>query len=132
MTPETNGDRIRYANEELLEKGNLELVDELFTPGYVVHVGGQDIEGPDFVKRFISDLRSAFPDLEVTVAPLLEAGDRVAFQRTVKGTHQGEIRGVSPTGRTVEWRTMIISRFDDGKIAEEWGVSDLAEQLIGS
>ncbi len=75
-------------------------------------------------------LQRAFPDLDVEVAVLLEGEDRVAWQRTLQGTHQGDYMGFRPSGSRIVWRDMLTSRFRDGLIAEEWAISDLAEQLL--
>ncbi len=126
----SNQERIRFANDEILGKGNLDVVDEIFATDYVVHAGGKDHKGPEFVRRFAKLLRSAIPDLRVVeVAVLIQAGDTIAWQRTLSGTHEAEMMGIPPTGQKVEWRDMVVTRFDGEKIAEEWTVSDLAWQL---
>lgn len=122
--------QIQKANDELLNKGNLELVQELFSPNYVSHEADGDVEsGPDAIKAFVTSIRTAFPDLKVEVEVLVTEGNKVAWLRTSRGTHQGEILGVRASGRLIEWQDMIVTRYDDGKIAEEWGVSDLAGRL---
>ncbi len=124
------GPQIQTSNEELLNKGNLELAQEIFAPTYVAHVAEGDMEGgPDVLKAFVTSLRTAFPDLKVEVEILATEGDRVAWLRTHRGTHQGEYLGVPASGRLITWRAMIVTRYEKGKIAEEWGVSDLAEHL---
>ncbi len=124
------GPQIQTSNEELLNKGNLELAQEIFAPTYVAHVAEGDIEGgPDVLKAFVTSLRTAFPDLKVEVEILATEGDRVAWLRTHRGTHQGEYLGVPASGRLMTWRAIIVTRFEEGKIVEEWGISDLAEHL---
>jgi predicted ester cyclase len=51
------------------------------------------------------------------------------------GTHEGDIRGIAPTGRGIELKGNAIYRVDDGKLMERWVVSDvygLLEELRGS
>ena len=74
--------------------------------------------------------RRAFADLEVEVEILVESDDRVAWQRVVRGTHRGAFRGFPATDRRLVWRDMVTSRFENGLIAEEWVLSDLAERLL--
>lgn len=122
---------IRAANEAVLTRGQLDAADRFFTSDYVVHVTGRDVaSGPDFVRQFVGMLRRAFSDLEVEVEILVESGDRVAWQRTIRGTHTGPFQGFPATHVRVVWRDMVTSRFLDGRIAEEWAVSDLAERLL--
>ena len=45
---------------------------------------------------------------------------------------QGAYAGFPASGRVIVWRDMVTSVFRDGRIAEEWVISDLAEQLLGS
>ncbi len=124
-------ERVRFANDEILAKGNLGVEDKIFATDYVVHAGGKDHKGLDFVRRFAGLFRSAIPDLRVVqVALLIQAGDTVAWQRTLSGTHEAEMMGIPPTGQKVEWRDLVVSRFEGEKIAEEWTVSELLGQLL--
>ncbi len=127
----SNEERVRFANDEILGKGNLGAVDEIFATDYVVHAGGKDHKGLGFVRRFAKLLRSAIPDLRVVeVAVLIQAGDTIAWQRTLSGTHEAEMGGIPPSGQKVKWRDMMVTRFDGEKIAEEWTVSELAGELV--
>lgn len=119
---EQNKAKIRRANDELFNKGNLAFADEVFAPDYMER-------GPEYIKEFVADLRIAFPDIQVTVELLVAEGDMVAWQRTHVGTHQGEFMGIPATGKKITWRTMIFSRYVDGKVVEEWGIGDLQQKL---
>lgn len=124
--------RILAANEELLNKGNAAAVAEFFTPNYVVHLVDQDLRGHPMIKSFIKELRRAFPDLRVEVEILVSKGSRVAWQRTFRATHRGAFKGFPASGRTMLWRDMLVTRFEQERIAEEWAVSDLAEHLLAA
>jgi steroid delta-isomerase-like uncharacterized protein len=130
-TPPANWDsRIQAANEELLNKGNLAVITDVFAPVYIAHAtGGDQTGGPEVIEGFVQALRSAFPDLRVEVTILATQGDRVAWLRTARGTHQGEFMGVPASGRAIAWREMVVTRFESDRIAEEWAVSDLGERL---
>jgi len=69
--------------------------------------------------------RRAFPYLQVEVEILVEGTDRVASQRTLRGTHQGDFKGFPATGRPIVLRDMVTSWFRDGLIAEDWLITDL-------
>lgn len=69
-------------------------------------------------------------DIDIDVDILLEGDDRVAWQRTLRATHEGTFKGFPATGLQIVWRDMITSQFLDGLISEEWVVTDLAEQLL--
>jgi len=124
-------ERIKFANEELFGKGNLDVVDEIFSDNYVVHAGNKDYEGHEIIKRFIGQLRSAIPDIRVEEVSLLSQVDEtITWQRTFSGKHVGNMMGIPPTGKKVEWTDMVVTRFEGEKITEEWTVSELAGQLL--
>lgn len=129
-TPKDWGPQVESANDELLNKGNVGKVREFFAPAYVAHVTGQDLSGgPEVIEGFVKGLRAAFPDLSTEIKVLATEGDRVTWVRTSRGTHRSDYMGVPATGRVVTWQDMIVTRYEAGKIAEEWAVSDLGERL---
>ncbi len=118
---------IIQANQELLNKGNLDYADQVFSAEYA------NGNGPEMIKKFVGELRSAFPDLKVSIGQVLIDGNKVAWQRTHTGTHQGKFLGFEPTGMNTTWTTMIITEYDEnGKIHKEWGTNDMVEQLLNN
>jgi steroid delta-isomerase-like uncharacterized protein len=84
--------------------------------------GGQDREG---VKAFFRMEIAAFPDLKMTVEDIIAEGDKVVVRVRFTGTHQGELMGIPPTGRSVDVQVIDIMRLeDDGLCHEHWGVFD--------
>ena len=128
---QTLAEIIRRANSALIRDGQLERIERFFTTDYAVHASDRDVGGgPRFVRSHLESLRRTFEDLHVDVEILVEGEDRIAWQRTFRGTQRGAYQGFPATGREITWRDMVTSRFVEGKIAEEWVVSDLAEQLL--
>ena len=126
-----NEDRLIIANDELIEKGNLAAIEELFLTDYIVHSGGKNYKGHKFIRRWIKQLRTAIPDINVVKIEILnQAKDTITWQRTLKGTHKNKIMGIQATGQKVKWIEQVVSRFEDKKIAEEWVVSELAGYLL--
>lgn len=123
-------DLLNAANTALLVEGDTAAIPQFFTTGYVAHTTDREIRGHSAIRGFLNLVRGGFPDLAVAVDILVETSDRVAWQRTLSGTHRGDFMGFPATGRRVVWRDMVTSRFEDGRIAEEWAVSDLAERLL--
>ena len=68
---------------------------------------------------------NAIGGLRVTIEHQFTEGDFVATRFTARGTHDGEIMGVPPTGREIAFTGIAISRVREGKIVEEWEVSDV-------
>ena len=122
--------RIRAANSTLLVEGDLDAIDEFFARDYVAHLTGRDMTGGHAaIRRVLIMYRRAFRDLRVDVEILVKAGDRIAWQRTLRGTHEGDFKGYPGTGRPIVWRDMVISRFRGG-LMRRVGDTDLAERLL--
>ncbi|NUQ85006.1 MAG: ester cyclase [Anaerolineales bacterium] len=83
-------------------------------------------------KMFYGAFLAAFPDLHVHIENLVEENDRVVTHWSAHGTHQGELMGIPPTGKTVQVSGIAIDRFENGKSVEHWEVFDqmgLMQQL---
>lgn len=72
----------------------------------------------------------ALPDLQVTIEAQLAADDKVAASFVYAGTHRGPYFGVAPTGKILRFTSCDIFRIRDGRIAEHWGMGDIAGVLV--
>ena len=97
----------------------------IIAPGFVRHDPADALPGVAGSGGFMQALRSAMPDLRVTTEDIFGAGDRVAMRFRVTGTHTGEVLGIPPTGRRVEFSGINIYRLEHGKIAETWQMADV-------
>lgn len=81
------------------------------------------------------ELFDAFSDLRVDILEpgLIAEGDYVAMRLAVSGIHDSaDFAGQQPSGKRMEWESLRIMRFEEGKIAETWAMQDrlgLMEQL---
>ena len=125
MSTEENKAMIRRVWEEVFNKGNLAVADEIMATNYVYHgSGGQEFKGPEGFKQLITMFRTAFPDLRITVEDMFAEGDKVAHRATIRGTHKGDFMGIAPTGKQVTIAAIVISRFVGGKEVEAWANLD--------
>lgn len=122
---------VRFLFEEPW-KGNMDVIDEFVAPGYVGHDPSEPepIRGPQGFRRQIEKYLTAFPDARITVDEQFAAGDRVASRWTGRGTHQGEIEGISPTGKEVTVTGLTFSRLEGGNVIEEWITWDTLGMLV--
>ena len=126
---------IKRFYEDVIGNGNLALIDELTTDDIVDHEEGLPGQpsGREGVKFFVGAMREAFPDVRVkSIEPMMTDGNLEAARVILAGTHEGELMGVSATGKSVEFESIDIIRVEDGKVAEHWGVTDtlsLMQQL---
>jgi steroid delta-isomerase-like uncharacterized protein len=111
---------------EILTQGNFDLAEEIYASDFVAHdpTMPEDVRGVEGRKEFYSMYRSAFPDADITIEDQVAEGNTVATRWTGRGTHQGELMGVPPSGNRVEVMGVTISRIEGGKIVEEWGIYD--------
>jgi len=108
-------------------RGEVDELDRYLAPGFVDHELEGDLPGGVHgVRIWLLVLRAAFPDLMFTVEDVLEKGDRAAVRVSLSGTHEGEFMGCPPTGRCFAVDQMDMFRFEGGRIAEHWGVTDAA------
>ena len=125
-TEEENKASFRRYLEEAWNQSNLEVVDEIFDR-YISHQpnGSVHERGPEDVKRFVSEFRAAFPDLRLIMEEQIAEGDKVVSRGTIRGTHQGEFRGMAPTGKEMDIPGMAVFRFSkEGKVVESWDSYD--------
>ena len=126
MSSEENKTQYRRTIEEVFNQGDLAIVDELVAPDFLNHDGppGMNNRGPDSTRQIVRMLRTAFPDLHVTIEELVAEGDTVAGRVTMRGTHLGPFQGIAPTGRSFQQDHMHFVRFRDGKAIEHRAVRD--------
>jgi steroid delta-isomerase-like uncharacterized protein len=125
VSAEENKAIFRRYIEELSNQGNLELADEIFDRYLAHQPDGSVLErGPEDVKRFQAEFREAFRHFHATIEDQIAEGDKVVTRWTIRGTHEGEFRGIAPTGKELEIRGIGIFRFSDGKVVESWDSFD--------
>ena len=126
MSIEENRKIIRRYFEEVWNKGNISVLDEIIDPAYINHNTSMPdaIPGPDDLKPVVIVLRAAFPDLKITIEDEIYEGDKVVVRSTMRGTHRGHLFGITPTGKVVTVGQIQIDRIVGGKIVEHWRQTD--------
>jgi steroid delta-isomerase-like uncharacterized protein len=119
---ETNKTVVRRLFEEVWNKGNLPVTDELFAPNYVHHDSSTpDVgRGPESEKKRATLYRTAFPDLRLTIEDIIAEGETVMARWSCRGTHKGDLSGIAPTGKQFTISGISIARIANGKMAEGW------------
>ena len=124
MSAKDNREAVRRTVEEAINKGELDVIDEVMDAGYVYHVPDNEVVGPDGFKLYVSMMRAALPDLKMTIEDMVAEGNTVASRFTIRGTHHGHFMGVAPTGKKVEISEAVFIRFKNGKEMEAWPYTD--------
>jgi steroid delta-isomerase-like uncharacterized protein len=124
---ERNKELVRRMDEEVWNKGNLEIMDELYSPDFVWHFlpTGSETIGLDSLREQVRSHRKAFPDWTEKIKHIVAEGDLVVIHFISTGTNDGSFLGNPPTGKSIRINEMSIFRIADGKIAEQWLIPDL-------
>lgn len=118
---ETNKAIVRRYRQELMNEGNLTVVDAIFPARFALN--GQEMFPATF-KPVVAMWRTASPDMSYTLEHIIAEGDMVTEHWTARGTHRGKLFGIAPTGKYFESRGINIHHIVDGKIVEIWEVAD--------
>lgn len=111
--------------EQGFNKKNLAEFDVYFSSSLVDHALPPGMPGGlEGRKMFISAFFAAFPDLQVQIGDLIVEDDKLVARWTAQGTHQGELMGVPPTGKSAAVAGIAIDRFENGQSVEHWEVFD--------
>jgi predicted SnoaL-like aldol condensation-catalyzing enzyme len=112
---------------EARNKGNWNIINELFAPDYVCHLGSDPdpVRDRDKVKQMNVGFRWAF-DIYPTPEPdlLIAEGDLVVHRETVRLKPKAPFRGIPPTEKEAIVANMDIYRIVDGRIVEQWNHPD--------
>jgi len=97
--------------EEIWNKGNLDVIDEIISTDYVRHLtDGTEVHGRDGYRKHVLDYRNAIPDFYCIMDRMISKGDYVVVIYSWKGTHT--------SGKRVSGKSMIIHRLAGGKMVE--------------
>lgn len=105
-------------------------------PRYEIIATGEVHDGPEQVAEYFRSSRAAFPDQRNENAVLHHAEDAVIVEFDLLGTHEGELRGIAPTGRSFRCRMVAFFFFSPGgeRITCErvyFDQATIAQQLLG-
>ncbi len=126
MSTEQNKALFRRFMEEVFNRRNTSLIDELLAPDFVER---EELPpgmpaGREGVKQLTAMFHRAFPDFKVTLDDMIAEGDKVVVRSTWSGTHKGEFMGIPPTSKKVSFGVIDIIRMAGGKAVEHWGQMD--------
>lgn len=129
--PEANKAVVLRAIDQGFNGGNLDIADEIFTNDYKVHAPGLELPlGPQAFKMAIGLWRGAFSDIHMDVQELITDRDFVVNRFITKGTHDGPLFGIPPTGKPMTVYGMEIHRVVDGLVRESWIGDDVPSILM--
>jgi steroid delta-isomerase-like uncharacterized protein len=123
---ERNKEVVQRNTAEVWNRGNLDILEELYTPDFICHfIVGPEWRGYKGIRKAVSGHRTSFPDWNEQIVDIVAEGDRVAIRFRSRGTQKREFNGIPPTGRKVDIFEVAIFRLENGRMAEQWGFPDI-------
>ena len=124
MSAEQNKAVIRRRVEEVFNKGNLAVADNIISPEYVYHGPMGEFRGPEGFKQMVAMARKACPDIHYTIDDMVAEGNKMAVRYTATGTFTGELMGIPPTGKRFNMTQAFFYKFKGGKEVEALPLHD--------
>ena len=123
-----NKELVRRWFEEVWTNGRADAIDEMFDENGIAHGLSNDpskpIKGPRDYRPFYNVFRQAFPNMVIVIEDMVAEDDKVVARCSVRGKHEGQLRGLAPTQAPVEFTGIAIVRIENGKIVEAWNNFD--------
>ena len=115
----------------LWNSGDLAAISDVYTPDFIGHFpkGSPlgDLKGHSGVREAIELVRRAFPDWTETVEDIIIEGDKAVSRYISTGVHTAPFFDLAPTGERVRMNEISIFRVRNGRVAEQWCVTDRTE-----
>jgi steroid delta-isomerase-like uncharacterized protein len=120
-------------NAEVVVDHDVDFVDEAYAEDVVIHMSRPGDDDPvasrDDVKTVYADWLEAFPDLEIEVHATVAQDDVVMQYFTFHGTHDGEFRGIEPTGKEISVDGFHMRRIEDGEVVEMASIASMTDLI---
>jgi steroid delta-isomerase-like uncharacterized protein len=125
MSTSKNKAVIRRHVEEVFNKGNLSIADEIISPDYIYHGPLGEFKGVEGFKQMVAMARKALPDIHYTIDEMVAEDETVTVRYTMTGTFKGELMGIPPTGKSITQTQAFFYHFKNGKELEALPFSDM-------
>lgn len=113
-----------YANK-IWNNKDIHFIDHSVNHDVRIHSLMGESRGIENMKAVIHAWLAGFPDLQVINDIIIGENDLVSVQWRAKGTHQGEFKGIEPTGKSVAYSGVTVYRIKENRIIEYWAYLDM-------
>jgi predicted ester cyclase len=117
---ERNKAVIRRFVDEVQNKKDWDVYDELNDPEFFNHSAPPGMTDREGSKQYLGGFLNGFPDCQFVIDDMIAEGDQIVTKKTFTGTHEGDFAGIPPTGKWVTLQFVDIMRVRDGRIVEHW------------
>lgn len=115
---------------DFLNKGNLEILDELVADDYIEHepIPGFDLNKKG-LKNYFEMMFTAFPDFTAKIDLMIEEQNKVVVYLSYMGTHKGEYMGMPASDKKIDFKAVDIIKIKNNQMVEHWGVLDIMTMM---
>ena len=112
--------------QEVFNEGRLDMLEQLLSPSYIYQDAPPGTPpNADGIRQVVTNARTAFPDLKVTIEDMVGEGDKICARLTTRGTHKGVFFDIPPTGKTISMKGLTMIHIVDGRMAASWVLNDV-------
>jgi predicted ester cyclase len=130
MTIEQNKAIMRRMIEEIWNRGNMNVADELFAPEHTSPSAPDLPAGPESVKMLARMFREAMPDYHMNIDMIVADENQVAARFTQSGTHTGaDLMNMKASGKKATWTEIGVLRIENGKVVKSWYEVDMLSMI---
>jgi len=131
---ETNKDIVHRWMDEVLNQGNITVVDQIISPEFVGHdpLDTGSVYGQAGARALVSSMRAMLTGFHVTEQALVAEGEMVSCMTISRGRFTEPWGGLLPNGAEIQYVGHTLFHIQDGQIVEAWFVYDtlgLMQQL---
>jgi steroid delta-isomerase-like uncharacterized protein len=125
MSTHANKALVRRYYDEVLNRRNLAVLDDLLAPTFVSYLPNGGALQRDHYQQAIRLSHATFPDLHVTIEDQIAEDDKVVTRYRAQGTHAADFAGIPATNKPVIVTAIHIHRVANGKLVEHWEAINL-------
>ncbi|MCW7457436.1 ester cyclase [Leptospira bandrabouensis] len=128
---QNNNEKISFVLNELITNHSTTSIQEVFSNEYIVHTSKKDYQGHKIIIKWAKDLHNFFADLKIVkIQFLVQTDEFIVWKRTLRGKIKPSKNKNLKTSKTIQWDEMIVSKFKNGFIIEEWNNSEFLGVLF--
>jgi predicted SnoaL-like aldol condensation-catalyzing enzyme len=109
--------------DEVINQRDPDAITDIYAVDYIHHgPEGVDMSDLEVIKTFAAKILAASDDRHAVVNQQVAEGNLVVTRFTSTGHQTGSFNGVEATGNIWTTEGIVISRIENGKIAEDWEI----------
>ncbi|BFL13423.1 ester cyclase [[Clostridium] hylemonae] len=126
-----NKEIVKYFYEVIVSENQLDELSKYISENCMQKTGEKEIFiGIDGMRQHLLALKNTYPDYTMKIIRQYVADDYVISEFIMRGTHEGEFIGITPTNKVLEITGVDIDKVVDGKIVEHGGAANTFETFF--